>query len=222
MIQGTNITKIYPSGYRALQNVNFTIRAKEMVFLTGHSGAGKTTLLKLMMRAQAPTSGQMLINKRNISQLPAKHIPFLRRYIGIVFQDPNLLNHRTVYDNVALPLRASGFRAPEIKKRVHAALDKVGLLSREKNTTENLSSGEQQRVGIARAVVNSPKVLLADEPTGNLDPVTSLKIMKLFEAFNEIGTTVVIVSHDISLISTLPYRRITLKDGQIIKGDSNG
>ncbi len=216
MIQFDQVSKRYTGGHEALKSVSFLIERNEMVFLTGHSGAGKSTLLKLMMVMERPTQGQVLINGQNLRGLPARKIPALRRDIGVVFQNHQLLFDRSVFDNVALPLIIAGYQPREIGRRVRAALDKVGLLNKEKQMPVTLSGGEQQRVGIARAVVNKPKILLADEPTGNLDPELSAEIMHLFEQFNQVGVTVLIASHDLNLIARLPYRMMTLRQGQIV------
>ena len=218
MIQFDNVSKRYEGGYEALRNVSFTIEDNEMLFLTGHSGAGKSTLLKLMMMMERPTSGQVLIDGQNLRGLHSRHIPSLRRNIGVVFQNHQLLFDRSVFDNVALPLIIAGYQPRDVARRVRAALDKVGLLSKEKNMPVTLSGGEQQRVGIARAVVNKPKILLADEPTGNLDPELSAEIMRLFEQFNQVGVTVLIASHDLGLIARLPYKMMTLREGSLVSG----
>src|SRR3989338_9795432 len=186
MIKFDQVSKGYVSGQQALHEVNFQIKPGEMVFLTGHSGAGKTTLLKLIMMIERPTQGQIFVNGQNITAMPRAHIPLHRRQIGMVFQNPHLLPNLTAYDNVALPLVIEGFKPYEIKRRVQAALDKVGLLKKASLLPQQLSSGEQQRVGIDRAVVTTPPVMIADEPTGNLDPDLSAEIMRLFEAFNEV------------------------------------
>lgn len=213
MIQFTNVFKRYESGHEALQNVTFTLNEGEMAFLTGHSGAGKSTLLKLIMRMEVATRGQVSIDGLNLNRLARRHIPYLRRKIGVVFQDHQLLFDRSVYDNVALPLVIEGMDPQDIGKRVRAALDKVGLLSKEKLSPIMLSGGEQQRVGIARAVVNKPPILLADEPTGNLDPQLSAEIMQLFRQFNAVGVTVLIASHDLDLISRMGLRMMELSQG---------
>ena len=216
MITFDRVSKRYPEGHEALSDVSFTIDADELVFLTGHSGAGKSTLLKLIMLMERPSRGQVLINGHNLNGLRASNIPQLRRQIGVVFQNHQLLFDRSVFDNVALPLLIAGYSHRDMGRRVRAALDKVGLLSREKDLPITLSGGEQQRVGIARAVVNKPRVLLADEPTGNLDPTLSSEIMRLFEQFNQVGVTVLIASHDLALISRMPYRILTLRGGRLI------
>lgn len=222
MITFDQVSKRYPGGYEALRQVSFHIDPNELVFLTGHSGAGKSTLLKLIMMMERQTQGQVLVNGQNLRGVSAGKIPRHRRNIGVVFQNHQLLFDRTVFDNVALPLLIAGYEHRDIGRRVRAALDKVGLLDRERHMPITLSGGEQQRIGIARAVVNKPKVLLADEPTGNLDPALSAEIMHLFEQFNQVGVTVLIASHDLSLISRLHYRIITLKDGRLLAGTVSG
>ncbi|OGT43136.1 MAG: cell division ATP-binding protein FtsE [Gammaproteobacteria bacterium RIFCSPHIGHO2_12_FULL_40_19] len=214
MIDFINVAKEY-NGHSALSNVSFSMQAGEMAFLTGHSGAGKSTVLKLAMRIESPSRGQIQINQHQLSRLSRRHIPLLRRKIGMIYQNPQLLSNQTVFDNIALPLLIHGFRHREMKRRVHAALDKVGLLSKEKLFPGALSCGEQQRMGIARAVVSKPDILLADEPTGNLDPELSMEILRLFEAFHAVGVTVLIATHDLSLIAQMPYRMITLHNGEI-------
>jgi len=217
MIQFHNVFKRYESGHEALQNVSFNLKEGEMAFLTGHSGAGKSTLLKLIMRMEVATRGQVNIDGINLNNLAARHVPYLRRKIGVVFQDHQLLYDRSVYDNVALPLVIEGMEPQDIGRRVRAALDKVGLLSKEKLTPIMLSGGEQQRVGIARAVVNKPPILLADEPTGNLDPQLSAEIMQLFRQFNAVGVTVLIASHDLDLISRMGLRVMELSQGGLTR-----
>lgn len=216
MIRFNHVNKTYAGGFVALNNVNFSLAAGEMAFLTGHSGAGKSTLLKLMSLMEKPTSGTVHINGVDLSQVTYKQIPFIRRGIGMIFQNHNLLMDRTVFDNVALPLVIEGFSHKETKKRVEAALEKVGLSSKIRCFPHMLSGGEQQRVGIARALVNKPPILLADEPTGNLDPKLSLEIIKLFEEFNDLGVAVLIATHDLGLIARLKYRTLTLKQGAMI------
>lgn len=216
MIEFHGVSKRYPGGHEALMNVSFDIADREMVFLTGHSGAGKSTLMKLIMLIERPSAGQVLIGGRNLNRLRSRHIPYHRRQVGVVFQNHQLLFDRSVFDNVALPLQIAGYHAKELGRRVRAALDKVGLLDKEKALPITLSGGEQQRVGIARAVVNKPPVLLADEPTGNLDPALSADIMDLFQQFNEVGVTVMIASHDIALIRSLGHRVLTLQGGQLV------
>lgn len=202
----------------ALRDVTLTIDTGEMVFLTGHSGAGKSTFLRLLMLLDRPTSGRVLVNGQATDSVPRRRVGQYRRDFGIVFQDHQLLFDRSVYANVALPLEIAGFTQRDIQRRVRAALDKVGLLTRERANPSVLSGGEQQRVGIARAVVARPKILIADEPTGNLDPELSAEIMGLFEAFNRVGVTVLVASHDLALISRLRHRIITLRDGRLVGG----
>lgn len=216
MIQFERVSKRYPNGNEALRQVSFTLPPGELTFLTGHSGAGKSTLLKLIMMIERPSQGAVIVNSQDLSQLGSRHIPYLRRHIGMVHQAHHLLFDRTVYDNVALPLIITGHRTQEIGRRVRAALDKVGLLHKEKLMPEELSGGEQQRIGIARAVVNKPPLLLADEPTGNLDPALSAEIMDLFEDFTRVGTSVLIATHDLSLIAQYRHRLLTLKQGELI------
>ncbi|WP_028468494.1 cell division ATP-binding protein FtsE [Neptunomonas japonica] len=216
MIQFEHVSKHYDEGYDALKDVSFTLNTGELAFLTGHSGAGKSTLLKLVMLMEQPTAGHIQVGDQVLGKLSRHDIPFLRRSIGVVFQNHQLLFDRSVFENVALPLQICGYSPADAARRVRAALDKVGLLNREKMNPRALSSGEQQRVGIARAIVHKPKVLLADEPTGNLDPQLSEEIMRLFEQFNRVGTTVLIASHDLSLIRSMRHRMLTLKSGRLI------
>lgn len=215
MIQFDNVSKRYPSGQEALSGVSFLLRAGEMTFLTGHSGAGKSTLLKLIILLERATHGQVLVDNRNLSRLSRRQIPYYRRKIGVIFQNHQLLFDRTVYDNVALPLQVSGESPEGIQRRVRAALDKVGLLNKEKQNPITLSGGEQQRVGIARAVVHKPAILLADEPTGNLDPELSAEIMALFAQFSELGVCVMVATHDIELVERMNRRVLTLKQGRM-------
>jgi len=215
MISFQNLFKRYPGGHDALSDICFDLDDGEMAFLTGHSGAGKSTLLKIISLIEKPTRGQALLNNVNLARVSRRRIPFMRRNIGIIFQDHQLLFDRTVFDNVALPLIIAGYRHQEVGSRVRAALDKVGLLGKEKQNPITLSGGEQQRVGIARAVVNKPPLLLADEPTGNLDPELSWEIMQLFESFNQVGVSVMIASHDIELIKKMDHRVLCLSHGQL-------
>lgn len=215
MIQFTDVYKRYPSRHEALSGLSFQLKEAEMAFLTGHSGAGKSTLLKLIALIERSTHGQVMVNGQNLSRLSKRKIPYYRRQIGLVFQDHNLLHDRTVFDNVALPLVIEGEDHREIGRRVRASLDKVGLLSKERNLPIALSGGEQQRVGIARAVVSRPPILLADEPTGNLDPDLSRDIMQLFEQFNQVGVTVFIATHDLELVKSMPYRQIAIENGRL-------
>jgi cell division transport system ATP-binding protein len=215
MIRFDNLSKRYSGGLEALRNISFEMDSGEMAFLTGHSGAGKSTLLKLLMLIERPTAGNLLINGKNLNRLSKSRIPFYRRQLGVVFQNHQLLFDRSVFENVALPLQVSGYTPGEIGRRVRAALDGVGLLDREKNNPIELSGGEQQRVGIARAVVHKPKILLADEPTGNLDPQLSEEIMALFKRFQDVGVTVLIATHDIDLINKMNLRIMRLNQGEL-------
>ncbi len=215
MIKFDDVCKRYPGGHEALSHIDFHLGRGELAFLTGHSGAGKSTLLKLIMHMELASSGQVIVNGQNLNKLKRRQVPFYRRNIGLVFQDHQLLFDRTVYDNVALPLMIAGYDPREAARRVRAALDKVGLLNKENQNPIALSSGEQQRVGIARAVVNKPSLLLADEPTGNLDPELSAEIMELFEQFSSVGVTVLIASHDLTLISRLEHRMLVLDHGRL-------
>ena len=214
MIHLENITKRYGS-HDALQRLTLDVDAGEMVFVTGHSGAGKSTLLKLIALIERPTRGRIVVNNQDLAKVTRRRIPRYRRDIGMVFQDHKLLFDRNVFENVALPLVITGTGTREIGRRVRAALDQVGLLRREKQMPETLSSGEQQRVGIARAIVGRPTLLIADEPTGNLDPELSLEIMRLFERFNDVGVTLMIASHDLHLIAGMGHRRIVLDNGML-------
>ncbi len=215
MIRFDQVHKRYPNGREALAGVSFKIDSGELAFLTGHSGAGKSSVLKLIALIERPTRGQVFIKGQNTASVKARGIPQFRRQIGVVFQDHKLLHDRPVADNVALPLIIAGVPKREIDKRVRAALDQVGLLTKEKCRPLELSTGEQQRVGIARAVVAKPRLLIADEPTGNLDPDLALEIMQLFKRFNEGGVTVVIATHDVHLIDRFAARRIVLDEGRV-------
>ncbi len=215
MIHFDNVAKRYPTGKESLTGIDFSLEEGEMAFLTGHSGAGKSTLLRLIGLLERATRGQVWVNGRNLNRLYGRDIPYHRREVGMIFQDHRLLHDRTVFDNIALPLIIAGAGRKEIRRRVRAALDKVNLLNKEKSQPISLSGGEQQRVGIARALVSKPPVLLADEPTGNLDPYLSQEIMHLFTQFNQVGVTILIATHDIDLIRTLGQRIIHLREGQI-------
>ena len=218
MIVFERVAKRYPNGREALAGVSLRIAPGEMVFLTGKSGAGKSTVLKLIALLERPTRGTVLVNNQNTSKLKVRHIPAFRRHIGVVFQDHKLLADRPVYDNVALPLVVSDTPLREIDKRVRAALDQVGLLGKERMLPVELSVGEQQRVGIARAVVSKPPLLIADEPTGNLDPDLALEVMRLFKRFQEVGVTVVIATHDVQLVREFGQREITIENGHVHGG----
>lgn len=216
MIRFDNVTKRYDGGRDALREVSLSIEAGEFVFLTGRSGAGKSTLLKLVSLIERPTRGQVLVDGQNVGRTPRRRVPHYRREIGMVFQDHKLLADRSVFDNVALPLIIAGMPRRELEKRVRAALDQVSLLGKEQVRPISLSTGEQQRVGIARAVVRKPKLLIADEPTGNLDPELSADIMAIFDRFNAVGVTTLIASHDMPLIERLGRRVLTLSEGQLV------
>ncbi|MCX8643040.1 MULTISPECIES: cell division ATP-binding protein FtsE [unclassified Gilliamella] len=215
MIQFQHVSKVYSGGKPALQNINFTLLSGEMAFLTGHSGAGKSTLMRLICGLEKANDGKVLLNGINVSSLKKQDMPFLRRTIGMIFQDHQLLMDHTVYDNVAIPLIILGKPIEEIRRRVSAALDKVGLIDKMKFYPIQLSGGEQQRVGIARAIVNRPSVLLADEPTGNLDDKLSKDILKLFEEFNQAGVTVLMATHNMGLIRRKHHRILNLNQGRL-------
>lgn len=214
MISFEQVSKKYHEK-NALANASFHLQRGTMAFLTGHSGAGKSTLLKLIMLMEHPTSGKVIVDRQDLSQLNRAQVPAHRRKIGLVFQNHQLLMDYSVFDNVALPLKISGYNERDSGRRVRAALDKVGLLDKERLSPQTLSSGEQQRIGIARAIVNKPKLILADEPTGNLDPALSAEIMRLFQQFNQVGVSVLIASHDLELIQRLPHPVIALNQGRI-------
>ncbi len=214
MIHLEQVSKRY-GDKTALDHTNLNMPQGAMAFLTGHSGAGKSTLLKLIMLMEQPSSGRVIVDQQDLSKLQGNQIALHRRKIGLVFQNHQLLDDYSVYDNIALPLKVSGYNNRDAGRRVRAALDKVGLLSKEKKLPKVLSTGEQQRIGIARAIVNKPRLILADEPTGNLDPKLSAEIMQLFEQFNQVGVTVLIASHDLNLIEALPHPKIHLHQGHI-------
>jgi cell division transport system ATP-binding protein len=219
MIQFFKVSKTYPGNIRALANVSFKIGKGEFVFVTGPSGAGKTTLLKLIIRVERPDQGEILVNKRNLSRIKNSQIPQLRREVGFVFQDFKLLNSKTVYDNIALVLRALGYNKREIPKRVRQVLKVVGLDERVLGQPpQKLSGGEQQRVAIARALANTPSIILADEPTGNLDPELTVEIMDLLEKVNNLGTTIVVATHNTSLVAQYKKRTIPLYRGEMAAG----
>jgi cell division transport system ATP-binding protein len=215
MISLSQVCKRYPGGYDALKNISFTMQHGELVAVTGHSGAGKSTLLKLIAAIERPTRGSIIINGQNTSSMRSAAIPYLRRNFGLVFQDHKLLFERTVFENVLLPLQITGFERGESAKRVRAALDKVGLLDKEKTFPITLSGGEQQRLCIARAIVSRPAILLADEPTGNLDAAYASDIMELFKSFNHVGVTVIIASHDEAMLKRLNPRLLKLNCGEL-------
>ena len=217
MIRLQNIAKRYPESGEVLAHIDLQLSEGEMCFLTGPSGSGKSSLLKLIALIETPTRGKIYFNERNVTNISRRKIPFFRKKMGLVFQDHRLLNDRNVFENIALPLQINGFSPKEIPRRVRAALDKVGLLNKEKSSPISLSGGEQQRVGIARAIVHKPSLLLADEPTGNLDPDLSADIMRLFLEFNQVGVTALIASHDIDLITGFNKTILSLQNGHLTK-----
>lgn len=216
MISLSQVCKRYPGGLDALRDITLTIEAGEMAFVTGHSGAGKSTLLNLIAAIEPPTSGTILVNGQNLGQLRPAAIPYLRRNFGLIFQDHKLLYDRSVFDNVMLPLEITAFDPGEAAKRTRAALDKVGLLAREKAMPITLSGGEQQRLCIARAIVHRPSILLADEPTGNLDSAYAKEIFEIFRAFNQVGVTVLISTHDEQMIERFSPRTLHLQRGELL------
>ena len=216
MIRFDEVSKRYDGGSEALSRVSFELADGEMSFLTGHSGAGKSTLMKLIILMERASQGQVIVNGTNLNRVSRRQVPAVRRNVGVVFQNHQLLFDRTVYDNVALPLTIAGFSPKEVGRRVRAALSKVGLSDKEKKYPVALSGGEQQRVGIARAVVNKPPLLLADEPTGNLDPELSQEIMDLFSQFNQVGVSVLIATHDLDLVQRMAKRELILRQGRVV------
>jgi cell division transport system ATP-binding protein len=215
MLEFINVTKRYAESGDALSDISFALEPGEMAFLTGHSGAGKSTLLRLIPAIERPSRGKIILDGQPIQRISRREIPLLRRKLGLIFQNYRLLTDRTVFDNVALPLAIAGFGPVETGRRVRAALDKVGLLRKEKRYPQGLSGGEQQRVGIARAIVLKPPMILADEPTGNLDPELSAEIMGLFREFNAVGVTLLIASHDLGLIARMGGRTLRLSQGRL-------
>ncbi len=222
MILFDAVHKRYPGGREALVDVSFELARGEMSFLTGHSGAGKSTILKLVALLERPSRGRVVVNGTDVSTVRRRGVPAFRRQVGMVFQDHKLLSDRPVFDNVALPLAISGTPRRDLDKRVRAALDQVGLLGREQGFPQELSAGEQQRVGIARAIIARPPVLIADEPTGNLDPDLAMEVMSLFRRLNEVGVTVLVATHDIHLIDRLGTRRIHIEGGRMADGSDDG
>ncbi len=220
MISFSHVTKRYPGGFEALKSVTLEIQSGEMVCITGHSGAGKSTLLKLMAAIERPNSGSVLVKGQNVGTLRASAIPYVRRNFGLMFQDHKLLYDRNVYQNVMLPLDIIGYQAADAARRVRAALDKVGLLGKEKSLPVTLSGGEQQRLAIARAIVHRPAILLADEPTANLDAAYALELGELLRSFHQVGVTVVIATHDEQLAARLQPRRIALEHGKLVQGEA--
>ena len=215
MIIFNQVSKRYAGGYEALGQINLSVAKGEMAFLTGHSGAGKTTLLKLIAMLELPSAGQIVVNGQRLDQLKKRDVAQYRSSLGITLQTPHLLNDRSVFANVALPLQVQGVAQKTIVKRVQTVLDMVGLLAREKMLPNRLSGGEQQRVGIARAIVHKPAILLADEPTGNLDADLSMDVMKLFEQLNQVGVGILVATHDLTLIASMKYRIVVLKGGRV-------
>lgn len=215
MILFEQVTKRYPGGFEALSQANFSLEKGEMVFLTGHSGAGKSTFLKLIALLEWPTTGKIIVNGRTLTGLKRHEIAQHRSDLGFIFQSPQFLPEKTIFENVALPLLIRGMPPKQTIKRVQAALDMVGLLHREKMLPAQLSGGEQQRVGIARAVVHKPALILADEPTGNLDPDLAAEIMRIFEQFNQVGVSTLIATHDLSLIAGMKRRIVALRGGRV-------
>ena len=222
MIDFNNVSKTYPNGTHALYDVSIHIDKGEFAFIVGASGAGKSTFLKLIMHEESPSSGEIIVNNLNITKMRRRKVPYLRRHMGIVFQDFRLIDKMNVFDNVAFAMRAIGASASSIKKRVPYILELVGLKNKMKNKPSELSGGEQQRVALARALVNRPDILLADEPTGNLDPKTSEEIMKLLEQINERGTTVLVVTHNKEIVNQMKKRVVTMHDGVIISDEKEG
>ena len=219
MIEFQNVTKRYPESGEALSDVSFRIARGELAFLTGHSGAGKSTLLRLIPAFERPSRGDIILDGVQVPKLSHRQIPHLRRKLGLIFQDYRLLNDRSVFENVALPLHITGHHPHDVGRRVRAALDKVGLLKKEKRLPMALSGGEQQRVGIARAIVHKPQLILADEPTGNLDAELSEEIMRMFKDFNAVGVTVLIASHDQPLVQRFSQRTLRLEHGRLAGDD---
>jgi cell division transport system ATP-binding protein len=215
LVSFSAVAKRYPGGQEALKQVSFTLEPGELAFLTGRTGAGKSTLLKLIPAIERPTSGSVIVNGQNVGALKPAAIPYLRRTIGLLFQDQKLLYDRSVFDNVMLPLAFSGQAPREAARRVRAALDKVGLLARERANPIQLSGGEQQRLAIARAVVNRPSLLIADEPTANLDADSAARILEIFVAFHQVGVTVLLATHDLALVERFGKRRLHLESGRI-------
>lgn len=218
MIRFEQVGKRYPNGHVGLHELSFRVRRGEFLFVTGHSGAGKSTLLRLLLAMERPTSGKLLLAGQDLGQISNSQIPFLRRQIGVVFQTHQLLFDRTVFNNIALPLQILGLSKPEIAKRVDSALERVSLSDKGELYPGDLSTGQQQRVGIARAIVHRPALLLADEPTGNLDDALSEDILRLFEEFNRVGVTVLMATHDTGLIARRNYRLMTLNQGRLHGG----
>lgn len=222
MIRLIDASMVYPNGIRAVNKLNLNIDKGEFVFLVGASGSGKTTLIKMLTAEVRPVEGKTLINNYNIGTMKKREIPYLRRTLGVVYQDFRLIANKTVYENVAFAMRAIGVKNKKIRERVEYVLELVGLTGKQKEKPQNLSGGEQQRVAIARALVNNPRLLIADEPTGNLDPARSLELMTLFEKINELGTTVLIVTHEKTLVDSFEKRVVVIDQGEIISDQTGG
>ena len=216
MIRFDQVAKRYPNGHVGLHELSFRVRRGEFLFVTGHSGAGKSTMLRLLLAMERPSAGKLLLAGQDLATITNSQIPFLRRQIGVVFQNHQLLFDRSVFANVDLPLQILGLAQEEINQRVSLALERVSLKDKALQAPTDLSTGQQQRVGIARAIVHQPALLLADEPTGNLDPRLAAEIMSVFEDINQLGTTVLIASHDLALIARMRHRMLTLQRGRLI------
>lgn len=216
VIHLANVKKTYPGGIKALQNVSLEIRRGEFVFVLGHSGAGKSTFLKLLLREEVATSGRVIVNGRDLTKMKQRDVPYLRRSLGVVFQDFRLIPTMTAFENVAFAMRVTNIPEREIKKRVPYVLNLVGLGGKAKSLPTELSGGEQQRVALARALVHSPPIVIADEPTGNIDPALSVEIMELLKAINKVGTTVVVVTHEHELAQRFSERIITIDHGHVV------
>lgn len=222
MIELTNVTKQYPNGIKALDNITLRIEQGEFVYLVGPSGSGKSTFMKLLYREEVPTKGRVQVGKYQMPKMKDKEVPFLRRYVGVVFQDFKLLPKLTVYENVAYAMEVTGKKSKDTKHRVNEVLEQVGLRTKVNQLPEELSGGEQQRVAIARAVVNKPAILIADEPTGNLDPETALGILKLLEDINNLGTTVIMGTHNETFVNDYRHRVLELNRGHLVRDDYKG
>jgi len=222
MVLFTNVSKVYPNGTVALKDVNFFIDKGEFVFLVGTSGAGKSTITKLMTREEEPTVGTITVNNTDIKKIKNREMPYFRREMGQVFQNFRLLNNKTVFENVAFALRVIGASKKDIKRKVPIMLELVGLMGKENCRANELSGGEQQRIGLARALINNPPILLCDEPTGNLDPATSMEIMEILEKINEFGTTVIVVTHACDIVNTMKKRVIEIDGGCIVRDQRKG
>ncbi|MBM6924374.1 cell division ATP-binding protein FtsE [Pseudoflavonifractor phocaeensis] len=222
MIRLIDIEKSYDNGTKALKGVNMRIDDGEFVFLVGPSGSGKSTILKLITAEIAPSGGRLMVNGYNLNNITPRQVPYMRRTLGVVFQDFRLIEKKTVEDNLIFAMQAVGASSKEIKKRVAYVLDLVGLLEKSHQRPDQLSGGEQQRVAIARALVNNPQMIIADEPTGNLDPMRSLEIMMLLERINELGTTVLVVTHERELVNRFSKRVVAIENGRIISDETGG